>query len=394
MMRQSVWRIVFLVDIFLGICLLNADGFVMGTLIHAQQQIIPIEQCKVGDIVVAKNQEEISFYSITHAIQFIANSYVKINVGSDCIYATQDQQFYDVNKNRWCKAYQLQPLDRLLSITGESVVESVEIVYEQREMCALSIQTNHTFCVGIQGIIAHNMEPASTTAMVVTLAATCPPAAVAVAIGEAIAFGVTGFLMYRVHKKLQKNKKKLDGCFPLNDNPSKTKVSGCYSSENSVRDSIVGCGVVEDQIKTVEVIPYVMPDEIGGICAFPIVAEKPILCNYAAENDCEKNEQYPGPWYNRTEDWINEHPFGQKIKKSLERSTYTNQGKRVFEVSKKIEDCEGFNKGDYIVVDAMHKDHLEVFGANKQWKSVANFNGTKNIEKTKQGQKEPRHPLR
>ena len=45
------------------------------------------------------------------------------------------------------------------------------------------------------------------------------------------------------------------------------------------------------------------------------------------------------------------------------------------------------------MVDAMHKDHLEVFGKNEKWKSVANFNGSKNIDKTKQGMKESRRPL-
>jgi hypothetical protein len=78
----------------------------------------------------------------------------------------------------------------------------------------------------------------------------------------------------------------------------------------------------------------------------------------------------------------------------LERSTYTNQGKRAFKVIENIENCKGFKKGDYIVVDALHKDHLEVFGKDRKWKSVANFYGAKNIEKTNQGKREPRQPLR
>ena len=35
------------------------------------------------------------------------------------------------------------------------------------------------------------------------------------------------------------------------------------------------------------------------------------------KDDCEEKEQYNGPWYNRTEDWISEHIFGQKIKKII-----------------------------------------------------------------------------
>jgi hypothetical protein len=65
----------------------------------------------------------------------------------------------------------------------------------------------------------------------------------------------------------------------------------------------------------------------------------------------------------------------------------------LLKVIKHIEDCDGFKKGDYIVVDAMHKDHLEIFGKDRKWKSVANFNGTKNITKTKQAMTESRKPL-
>jgi hypothetical protein len=63
-------------------------------------------------------------------------------------------------------------------------------------------------------------------------------------------------------------------------------------------------------------------------------------------------------------------------------------------VTKNIEDCDGFKKGDYVVIDAMHKDHLEVFDKRGGWVRVANFDGAKNHEKTKQGEKESRVPLR
>lgn len=66
--------------------------------------------------------------------------------------------------------------------------------------------------------------------------------------------------------------------------------------------------------------------------------------------------------YVRTEDWINEDPFGQKIKSSLKRSQFINQGKRVYKVVGDIEKFDGFiEKGDFLVLDGFHKDHLEVF---------------------------------
>jgi len=86
--------------------------------------------------------------------------------------------------------------------------------------------------------------------------------------------------------------------------------------------------------------------------------------------------------------------IGQKIKTLLERSAFTNQGKRAFQLIGKIKNCDGIKKGDYVVVDALHNDHLEVFDKNKKWSHVVNFDGTINYEKTKQGQKDKRQPLK
>ncbi len=77
----------------------------------------------------------------------------------------------------------------------------------------------------------------------------------------------------------------------------------------------------------------------------------------------------------------------------MERSIYVNQGKRAFEVLNNIDGCDGFEKGDYVVIDGLYKDHLEVFDKHGEWKSVANFDGTKNEKKTEQGKEKPRRPL-
>jgi filamentous hemagglutinin len=75
------------------------------------------------------------------------------------------------------------------------------------------------------------------------------------------------------------------------------------------------------------------------------------------------------------------------------RSDYTNQTKRAFRITERLEGVTGFGKGDYVVVDALHKDHLEVFNSKGKWIRVANFDGSINQEKTEQGRKEPRYPL-
>ena len=59
-----------------------------------------------------------------------------------------------------------------------------------------------------------------------------------------------------------------------------------------------------------------------------------------------------------------------------------------------LDNCDGFKKGDYVVIDALHHDHLEVFDKHGEWKRVANFDGTINEKKTEQGAKVPRERLK
>jgi hypothetical protein len=103
-----------------------------------------------------------------------------------------------------------------------------------------------------------------------------------------------------------------------------------------------------------------------------------------SKEKAEAKTRYEGPTYERTEDWVKNHPFAQEIKDALQKSDYINQGKRVFEITKKLPGVTGFNKGDLVAVDAAHKDHLEVFGKNLEWTAAANFDGSKNDKKTQQ----------
>jgi hypothetical protein len=196
-----------------------------------------------------------------------------------------------------------------------------------------------------------------------------------------------------MHKKIQKQRKEKEGCF--SENSSMNKSPDCVIPRMPVEEPAVCKIPINNTDELNEIIPYKKSEELDIGCGFPIEVPKDnyIYQHAAKKDDCGEKKQYAGPWYDRTEDWINEHPFGQKIKKLLERSQYTNQGKRAFRVVQNIENCDGFRKGDYVVVDAMHRDHLEIFNKRGRWVSVANFDGTKNNEKTKQGEKEFRGSL-
>ncbi|HSC24710.1 MAG TPA: polymorphic toxin-type HINT domain-containing protein [Candidatus Babeliales bacterium] len=149
----------------------------------------------------------ISFGGIVTEIHHCnVDRFIKIIVTNDCICSASDQKFYLADKNRWICADELIVSDKLLCGDGNVVcIDMIEIVYQQQEMYALSVEKSHLFYVGHAGIIAHNIEPvSSTTAVVAVLSFICPPAGAAVIVGEIIAFGFVGLGCYCAHKKTSK----------------------------------------------------------------------------------------------------------------------------------------------------------------------------------------------
>lgn len=389
--------------------LLQAEGFAVGTLVMTVRGPVPVEQVEVGDGVIAEADSKIACFLVTHTINNVCDVVVRIDCDDDCVYAAPDQKMYVLGKLQWVNADELIPSDRLLCVNGGGItIDAINRVSKTQKMYALSIETSHLFCVGRHGILAHNIEPVMTTAGVMALSVLCPPAAAAVVIGEVAALLAVGLGTYCAYRKIQKDKERSQ--FVCDDvHSTDQNHGGCFAQAEPVQ-SVIECFppvdniservqdrtiIVENSTKTDVILTDEVPRVNDAGCAFPVAIQEPsALCFKDAEKDTEgEKKRYDGPLYARTEDWIKDHPFGQKIKKNLSRSVYTNQGKRVFKVDQKIEDCESFNKGEYVVVDAMHQDHLEVFSKDKKWSHVANFDGTENIEKTKQGQKESRRPL-
>lgn len=175
------------------------------------------------------------------------------------------------------------------------------------------------------------------------------------------------------------------GCGNANPIPHE-RPTGC--GDNTPSKATAYINVPAQQIKETHAHPAPEPQTLlGTIFSTPVEMPKGLsenidLAKKKTNNSEEPKERYKGPTYNRTEDWINKDPVGQKMKDNLKRTHEINQGNRVYEVIKKT-GLEGFDKGDKIVVDKIHKDHLEVFKGDDQIR-VANFNGTINKLKTDQ----------
>ena len=382
---------------FLWVAFLQPDGFAERTLVMGQYGFRPIEQFVVGNcVVVVAEGGALQPYSIMRTMSYVADSFIKLYIKDVCVCAAPEQKFYSCTRNEWVSASALNISEQLLCGNGNVVcIDRLETVHKKQKMHTFTVETSHIFCVTPYEIIAHNIEPTVTTGVIVGLSVACPPAAIAVAAAEVITLGVVGCVMYCAHRKAQKYAHNFNTCSSTATKPHglhdhHKKPVGCY---NPIPDCPIVCDIkAGKETETTKITPYEKPEVINVNCEFPREAvESPTLHHTATkQSECDESKRYSGPWYNRTEDWIKEF----KEKDKLERSIYVNQGKRAFKVFKDIEGCTGFKKGDYVVIDALHNDHLEVFDKYKEWKHVANFDGTKNIEKTKQGEKEPRQPLK
>ena len=71
--------------------------------------------------------------------------------------------------------------------------------------------------------------------------------------------------------------------------------------------------------------------------------------------------------------------FGQKLEKSLRKTSRKYQGQTVYEVVDK--GVDGLKKGDLVYLDGLHKDHLEVFNKRGELKTILNLDGSVNNTK-------------
>jgi len=74
--------------------------------------------------------------------------------------------------------------------------------------------------------------------------------------------------------------------------------------------------------------------------------------------------------------------FGKKLKKITRKTSQRKHRQPVYEVTEKCPEY-GLRKGDYVYLDAKHRDHLEVFTRHQEPKPVINLDGSQNYDKAK-----------
>ncbi|PGA71757.1 hypothetical protein COL87_11330 [Bacillus pseudomycoides] len=77
-----------------------------------------------------------------------------------------------------------------------------------------------------------------------------------------------------------------------------------------------------------------------------------------------------------------EDGFGNEIERKVSKTSKKYQGQTVYKVDKKV-DNPHLKKGDQFYLDNLHKDHIEVFDKQGNFRAVLDLDGNINIDKTK-----------
>lgn len=84
---------------------------------------------------------------------------------------------------------------------------------------------------------------------------------------------------------------------------------------------------------------------------------------------------------NNMKEFFSDFEFGKKIKDKLEKTKDRFQGQAIYQVKEGVAGYLHLEKGDKLYLDALHKDHFEVYRKNGSFKTVLNLDGTVNEAK-------------
>jgi len=365
--------------------LLQPDGFAELTLVRYEYGFKPIQQFVVGDrVVVVADGGQLQSYSIAQTMSYVADKFIKIHLKDICVCAAPDQKFYSYTRNDWVNAHALQASEQLLCGNGKIVaVDAVETVHKKQRMHTFSVETSHIFCVTPYELIAHNIEPISTAGTAV-LTIACPPAGIALAIGQAVGFGVLACVMYCKHRSNSRTQIKNDGCFTPDSRNTIPVITGCH---RPIPDVPVVCDIKAGQVDLPKMFVHEIPEQVRDTgCVFPAELQQPVLHNAATtQTEVGDNKRYDGPIARNWKEFEENCPIGQEHGKKFTPTGRQNpkDGSPIRQLSEDIPNTEMFKKGHQFAPDRLHGgDHFEVWDKNRNWIGVANLDGSKNYAKS------------
>ncbi len=135
--------------------------FVKGTLVSAKDGDIPIEDIEVGDLVYSENPEtgEKGLKQVVRTFVNQTDELIHVFVENEEIITTPEHPFY-VPQKGWVSSIQLRAGDILLLQNGEYIVVEMiqhEILESPITVYNFEVADYHTYYVGNEGILVHNM---------------------------------------------------------------------------------------------------------------------------------------------------------------------------------------------------------------------------------------------
>jgi hypothetical protein len=136
------------------------NSFVAGTKISTPEGLVSIENIKNGDLVLSFNEVtgENEYKKVTHLIRSIKeDDFVQINYGDEFLVSTYEHPFY--LNGEWEDAANLVTGNSLKTAIGTVDVLSVEHYPKVMKVYNFTVEGNHTYYVGSNGVLVHNAKP-------------------------------------------------------------------------------------------------------------------------------------------------------------------------------------------------------------------------------------------
>jgi hypothetical protein len=149
----------FLMAVCMQISLLNAQGFVAGTLVKIPSGYLPIEQITKDDLVIAYRNNEYVERRVTHTIRNKNSCFYHIVVDGAFIDVAPDQKLYISEKNEWIDAKGILSGQAISTNRKLRCVDQIIRVDEEVEMFDFIVEIDHNFCVTHHDIVVHNFAP-------------------------------------------------------------------------------------------------------------------------------------------------------------------------------------------------------------------------------------------
>ncbi|MGK7873013.1 MAG: polymorphic toxin-type HINT domain-containing protein [Xenococcaceae cyanobacterium] len=135
----------------------SCSSFAAGTQVATSKGLKPIEEVKVGDIVLAYDDEanEKGEYVVGKLLTGVAKSLVAITVEGEEIETTPEHEFYA--SRGWTKAKDLEIGDSLVSLDGQAAtISNFELIQTNTQVYNFEVEQAHTYYVSDQRILVHN----------------------------------------------------------------------------------------------------------------------------------------------------------------------------------------------------------------------------------------------